>query len=114
MDARLVDMAEYARMYPDAFIDEIGRYLDVPRGYASALLTQQGWRAGDVWYACALGKVIGQPCRAVVRARSHSPETTWAEVAGVLDVALDRRQRQSLRALSERSYQHWARPLPKS
>jgi hypothetical protein len=113
IDARLLDMDTYARTYPEAFVDEIGRYLDVPRGYASALLNQQGWPAGDIWYACALGKVIGQPCRAVVRARVRTAEGGWSEVAQSLDVSLDRRQRQSLRDLSERSYRHWARPLPK-
>lgn len=113
MDVRLADIDVYAGTYPEAFIDEVGRYLDVPRGYAEALLNQQGWQAGDIWYACALGKVIGQPCRAVVRTRSRLPQADWSEVAQSLDAPLDRRQQQALRELSERSYRHWARPLPK-
>lgn len=112
MDARLVDMGRYAERYPDSFLDEVHRYLDVPRAYAAALRDQQGWPPGDIYYACALGKALGQPCRAVVQAWSRDHSEGWRGVARSLDAKLGRTQSAALRTSVRDSYARWARPLP--
>lgn len=112
LDRRLQDMNRYAALYPDSFIDEVSRYLDVPRAYVVALLGQPGWTPGDVWYACALGKVLAQPCRAVVRQRRDQAGAAWQATSTTLQATFGQRQRAALRELSEASYRRWARPLP--
>lgn len=111
IDARLKDLNDYAPRYPDAFADEISRYLDVPRGYVVALGQQPGWAPGDVYFACALGKVLAQPCRAVVRARTHDAENGWKGIAGRVAGEGKPVPTRALRDLLRASYAHWDRPL---
>ncbi|SEM57543.1 hypothetical protein SAMN05428989_4092 [Pseudoxanthomonas sp. GM95] len=111
IDARLKDLNAYAPRYPDAFVDEIARYLDVPRGYVVALGQQPGWSPGDVYYACALGKVLAQPCRVVVRARSQDAEDGWKGVASRVAGTGKPIPTRALRELLRTSYAHWDRPL---
>jgi len=110
LDARLKDLNAYAPRYPDAFVDEIARYLDVPRGYVVALGQQPGWAPGDVYFACALAKALARPCREVVRARARDDEDGWRGVAERL-APEQRMPVQALRSLLRTSYAHWARPL---
>ena len=72
VDAQLRDINHYAERYPDAFLDEVSRYADVPRGYISALFTTHGWQAGDIYFACFWAKASGQTCRDSVRAFSQT------------------------------------------
>lgn len=111
IDARLKDLNAYAPRYPDAFVDEIARYLDVPRGYVVALGQQPGWAPGDVYFACALGKVLAQPCRSVVRARALDAEGGWRGVAARVAGQGKPVPTRALRNLLRASYAHWARPL---
>src|SRR5690606_40943610 len=60
IDARLADMDRYAARYPEAFIDEIARYLEAPRQLLAAALDGGGMRPGDVYYACALARASGR------------------------------------------------------
>lgn len=111
IDARLKDLNDYAPRYPDAFVDEVARYLDVPRGYVVALGQQPGWAPGDVYFACALGKVLAQPCRVVVRARARSPGEDWKDIAAQVAPAGTSVPTRTLRELLRNSYAHWDRPL---
>lgn len=113
IDARLEDLNAYARRYPDAFADEIARYLDVPRGYVVALGQQPGWAPGDVYFACALAKVLAQPCRTVVRARARARDADggWQGVARRVAGAGNPVPTQAIRQLLRSSYAHWQRPL---
>jgi hypothetical protein len=111
IDARLKDLNDYAPRYPDAFADEVSRYLDVPRGYVVALGQQPGWAPGDVYFACALGKVLAQPCRAVVRARTRDAEDGWKGIAGRVAGEGKPIPTRALRELLRSSYAHWDRPL---
>jgi len=111
IDARLNDLNAYAPRYPDAFVDEISRYLEVPRGYVVALGQQPGWAPGDVYFACALGKVLAQPCRNVVRARALNAEGGWKGVAGRVAGEGKPVPMRTLRSLLRSSYAHWERPL---
>ena len=111
IDARLRDLGAYAPRYPDAFVDEIARYLDVPRAYVVALGQQPNWAPGDIYYACALAKALAQPCRAVVRARAQDASDGWQGVAQRLAGKGKPLPHRAVRTLLRTSYAHWARPL---
>ncbi|WP_340648293.1 hypothetical protein [Pseudoxanthomonas winnipegensis] len=111
IDARLRDLGAYAPRYPDAFVDEIARYLDAPRAYVVALGQQPNWAPGDVYYACALAKALAQPCRTVVRARTQDDSDGWQGVAQRLTGKGKPIPYRSVRTLLRTSYAHWARPL---
>lgn len=111
IDARLRDLGAYAPRYPDAFVDEIVRYLDAPRAYVVALGQQPNWAPGDVYYACALAKALAQPCRAVVRARTQDDSDGWQGVAQRLAGKGKPIPYRTVRTLLRTSYSHWARPL---
>jgi hypothetical protein len=110
IDRQLDDIDAYARRYPASFVDELSRYLDVRRGYAEAVLKAPGWRAGDLYFACAWARATQQPCRVLVRARSDDPTRTWQAVLvaqGEADNLAYREVRHALVA----SYDRWERPI---
>ncbi|MFT3761628.1 MAG: hypothetical protein QM761_03250 [Pseudoxanthomonas sp.] len=112
IDRALADIGDYAARYPDGFVDEVSRYLDVPRDYAEAMLAQPGWRAGDIHFACNLAKVAGRACREVVRAWSRDHENGWRGVAKDFEVPPGAAGYRQIRETIRASYAHWARPLP--
>ena len=112
IDRALADINDYAARYPDSFVDEVSRYLDVPRDYAQAMLGQPSWRAGDIHFACAFAKVIAKPCREVVRAWSRDHAEGWRGVAKDFDVRPGFMEYKRVREAIRASYAHWARPLP--
>lgn len=112
IDGRLADIDRYAARYPDAFAAELERYAGVPRAYVQGLLAQPGWRAGDAWFACFLGRAVQATCRSVVRARSLAEaEADWAAVAGGFDAAAGGKAYAALRLSLADSYRRWDRPL---
>ena len=112
VDRHLVDINEYASRYPAAFADEMGRYYAVPRAYVEAMQQQPDWTAGDIFMACALAQIVGQPCRAVVREWSRDHEGGWKAVAGRLQAEPGSAQYRRLRSALEASYRRWDRPAP--
>lgn len=112
IDRHLVDINEYAARYPAAFADEMGRYHAVPRAYVEAMQQQPGWTAGDIYMACALAQVAGQPCRAVVREWSRDHEGGWEAVAERLQVGPGTPQFRRLRTALQDTYRRWDRPAP--
>ncbi|WP_313179519.1 hypothetical protein [Stenotrophomonas sp.] len=116
LDAQLQDINHYAERYPDAFLDEVSRYANVPRGYVSALFTTHGWQAGDIYFACFWAKASGQTCRDSVRAFSQNPEGGWEAVVTRMPVKPDgaveqARLYRSVRHAVVASYEHWDRPI---
>lgn len=111
IDLRLSDMDAYAARYPDAFIDELVRYFDAPRPLVAERLAART-APGDVYYACAVARVTGRPCRSVLEARDAAADDGWAAVASRLGIALGKPEAQRLRQAFEASYRHWARPQP--
>lgn len=112
VDVRLADINLYAERYPASFADEVSRYYSVPRAYVVAMLEQPGWSAGNVYMACALARVVGQPCRAVVREWSRDHQQGWLGVARRFGVEPDSAPYRRLRQGIGDSYQRWARPQP--
>jgi len=110
IDRQLADIDAYARRYPDSYIDELARYLDVRRGYAAAVLQAPGWRAGDLYLACAWAQAHARSCREQVRAYSAGRAQGWQAVLasqGEADNAGYRAVRHAIVA----SYDRWDRPI---
>ena len=114
IDIILADINRYAQRYPDAFIDEMARYYAAPRELIDVLLRTEHLAAGDIYYACVLAQVAGQPCRAVTDRWRSDHDQGWKAVAlqfGITaDAAVFARVRERLNA----TYQRWSRPLPQS
>jgi len=113
IDRHLADMNDYAARYPQSFVDEVSRYYSVPREYVDALLLQPGWKPGDVFMACALGQVLAQPCRKVVREWSRDHSGGWQGVSARLQPEPGASAHRELRKDIRESYTRWARPLLK-
>jgi hypothetical protein len=111
VDAVLVDIDRYAARYPDAFVDELARYHGAPRELVASLLAGGHWTAGDVYFACALGRYAGQPCRSVAAARDRDRTRSWSLVARDFGVAPGSEAFQRIKRAIVRSYERWARPL---
>lgn len=112
VDRRLVDINDYAARYPASFADEMARYYSVPRSYVEAMMKQADWTAGDIYFACAVAQVAGQPCRAVVREWSRDHAGGWRDVAARLDVKPGGAQYRRIRKGLDDTYQRWERPVP--
>ncbi len=114
VDRHLADINEYASRYPAAFADEMARYYAVPRAYVEAMQQQPDWTAGDIFMACALAQIVGQPCRAVVREWSRDHEGGWQAVAARLQAEPGSAPYRRLRSALDASYRRWDRPAPAS
>lgn len=112
VDARLADINRYAARYPDAFIDELVRYFDAPRPLLEDLLGKQHRVPGDLYYACALARVSGRPCRGLLEARAAAPESDWETIAREVGVQPGDARATRLREGIARSYARWGRSLP--
>ena len=112
VDRHLADINDYASRYPAAFADEMARYYAVPRGYVEAMQQQPDWTAGDIFMACALAQIVGQPCRAVVREWSRDHEGGWKAVAARLQAEPGSAQYRRLRSALTATYRRWDRPAP--
>jgi len=111
IDARLADMDRYAARYPEAFIDEIARYLEAPRALLAAALDDGGMRAGDVYYACALARASGRSRRSLIDAWRNDPRDGWEGVATRLELDAREQLHPRIRKDIPASYRRWARPL---
>jgi len=114
IDARLLDMNDYAARYREAFVDEIVRYHEAPRALVEDALRDDATTPGDVYYACALAQATGRPCRAVLDAWRGDHADGWQGVAERLDVAPGTAIHRRIRGDITESYVRWARPLDSS
>ena len=63
LDARLADINRYGDRYRAAFVDELVRYHAAPRALVTALLADEQWAPGDLYFACALAQAAGHGSR---------------------------------------------------
>lgn len=113
VDARLADINVYAARYPEAFVDELVRYFDAPRPLMETLLGEGRHAPGDLYYACALARVSGRPCRGVIEAHDAAAQGEgWQALATRLGVPPGSARAGRLREGIADSYARWARPLP--
>lgn len=112
MDARLADINRYGNRYRAAFVDELVRYHAAPRALVDALLADEGWAPGDLYYACALARAVGRPCRHVLDLWRAAHATGWGPVAARLGVPPDSPEFRRIAEGLVASYARWGRPLP--
>lgn len=111
VDRQLDDINLYGDRYREAFIDELARYQGTPRELAQEMLGQHGWKPGDLYYACAMAQLIGQPCRNVVAEWTRDHEDGWLGVGKRLGIAPGASQFRELKRGFVASYERWGRPL---
>lgn len=111
VDARLADIDRYAARYPDAFVDELVRYFDAPGELIEDQL-EQGRAPGDLYYACALARVSGRPCRGVLEAWAAGHADGWEGIAREIGVVPGGARATRMREGVAESYLRWGRPLP--
>jgi hypothetical protein len=111
MDGRLADINQYGQRYPDPFVDEITRYYGAPRALVSELLIRRHWAPGDIYFACALAQVAGQPCRVVVDAWDRDHAQGWGAIAKRMGIAPGSEQFHRLKRGVVPTYDRWSRPI---
>jgi hypothetical protein len=109
VDERLADINGYGYRYREAFIDEIVRYHGAPRDLVFELVVDRRWAPGDVYYACALARIVGRPCRYVVDAWNRDHGQGWGEVAKRLGIEPGSDEFHRLKRGFVPSYDRWNR-----
>lgn len=110
-DRQLADVNAYAGRYREAFIDELVRYFGAPRALVTELLVERRWAPGDVYYACAIARVAGRPCRALTDAWARRHAEGWEAVRTDAGIAADAAEAGRLRQAFIESYARWDRPI---
>jgi hypothetical protein len=110
-DRQLADVNTYAARYRDAYIDELVRYFDAPRMLVTELLVERRWAPGDVYYACAIARVAGRPCRAVADVWAQGYAEGWEPIVRQMGIASGSDEATRLKLGFVDSYAHWARPI---
>jgi hypothetical protein len=111
VDVRLADINQYGQRYPGPFIDEITRYHGAPRSLVSELLTERHWAPGDIYFACALAQIAGQPCRVVVDAWERDHAQGWGAIAKRMGIKPGSEQFHRLKRGVVPTYDRWSRPI---
>ena len=111
VDDTLGDMNQYGYRYRESFVDELVRYYDAPRDYVTELLVQQRWAPGDVYYACAIGEVIGRSCRYVADEWEQDHGQGWGALAQRLGIKPGSAEFHRLKKGFVPTYDRWARPI---
>ena len=86
LDARLADINQYGDRYRAAFVDELVRYHAAPRTLSGALLADERWAPGDIYYACAIARQLGRPCVEIVDVWERDHGQGWGVVAQRLGI----------------------------
>ncbi len=111
VDATLDDVNRYGLRYHDAFADEMVRYYAAPRDLVTDLLVRQRWAPGDVYYACALARILGRPCRYVVDEWNRDHDQGWGAVAKRLGIKPGSPEFHRLKQGFVPSYDRWGRNI---
>lgn len=110
VDAWLGDMNRYGNRYRDPFVDELVRYHGAPRDLVVDLLARR-WAPGDIYFACALAKLAGRPCRYVVDLWERDHAQGWGAMAKRLGIKPGSAQFHQLKRGMVPSYDRWGRPI---
>lgn len=112
LDARLEDINRYGDRYRAAFVDELVRYHAAPRTLVGALLEDERWAPGDLYFACALAQAVGRPCRHVIELWREAHAGGWGAIAARLGVETGSPGFRRIAEGVAASYVRWGRPLP--
>ncbi|HVR81570.1 MAG TPA: hypothetical protein VHF02_05765 [Luteimonas sp.] len=111
VDNRLTDINQYGYRYREPFIGEMTRYYGAPRDLVTDLLVTRRWAPGDVYYACAIAQVIGQPCRSVVDQWDRDHGQGWGVIAQRMGIKPGSAEFHRLKQGFVPTYDRWARPI---
>ena len=111
VDVWLGDMNRYGSRYRDPFVDEMVRYHGAPRDLVVELLTRRRWAPGDVYFACALAKLVGRPCRYVVDLWERDHGQGWGVIAKRLGIKPGSAEFHRLKRGMVPTYDRWGRPI---
>lgn len=114
IDLRLADINAYAARYPEAFADELVRYFDAPRELVADWIGERGAMPGDVYYACAIARVTGRPCRGVLEAWSRDSAEGWAPLVERMELVHGSPAAARLKQAFDASYARWSRLPPEA
>ena len=112
VDAQLGDINVFARGDTDGFIDDVVVSFGAPRLLVRELYVTRRWAPGDIYYACALARAVGRPCRHVLDLWRTAHATGWGPVATRLGVPADSPEFHRIAENIAASYLRWGRPLP--
>jgi hypothetical protein len=110
VDVWLGDMNRYGSRYRDPFVDELVRYHGAPRDLVVDLLARR-WAPGDIYFACALARLVGRPCRYVVEIWERDHGQGWGAIAKRLGIKPGSPQFHQLKRGMVPSYDRWGRPI---
>jgi hypothetical protein len=110
VDVWLGDMNRYGSRYRDPFVDELVRYHGAPRDLIDDLLRRR-WAPGDIYFACALAKLAGRPCRDVVGMWERDHGQGWGNIAKRLGIKPGSAEFHRLKRGMVPTYDRWGRPI---
>jgi hypothetical protein len=110
VDVWLGDMNRYGERYRDPFVDELVRYHGAPRDLVVELLGRR-WAPGDVYFACALAKLAGHPCRYVADLWEREHRLGWGAMAKQLGIKPGSSEFHRLKRGMVPSYDRWGRAI---
>jgi len=110
MDVWLGDMNRYGSRYRDPFVDEMVRYHGAPRDLIEDLLRRR-WAPGDIYFACALARLVGRPCRYVVDIYERDHGQGWGNIAKRMGIKPGSAEFHRLKRGMVPTYDRWGRPI---
>ncbi len=110
VDVWLGDMNRYGSRYRDPFVDELVRYHGAPRDLIEDLLRRR-WAPGDIYFACALAKLAGHPCRYVADMWERDHGQGWGNIAKRLGIKPGSAEFHRLKRGMVPTYDRWGRPI---
>lgn len=111
VDQHLSDMNQYGQRHRDGFINEMVRYYGAPRALVTELLVNRRWAPGDVYYACAIGQIVGRPCQSVVNEWDRNHGEGWGVVAQRMGIKPGSAEFHRLKRGFVPTYDRWSRPI---
>ncbi len=110
VDVWLGDMNRYGNRYRDPFIDEMVRYHGAPRDLIEDLLARR-WAPGDIYFACALARLAGRPCRDVADMWERDHGQGWGAIAKRMGIKPGSAEFHKLKRGMVPTYDRWGRPI---
>jgi hypothetical protein len=110
VDVWLGDMNRYGSRYRDPFVDELVRFHGAPRDLIEDLLRRR-WAPGDIYFACALARAAGHPCRHVVDIWERDHGQGWGAIAKRMGIKPGSPEFHRLKRGMVPTYDRWARPI---
>ena len=111
VDRQLGDINQYGMQHRGLFINEMVGHYGAPRDLVVELLVNRGWGPGDIYYACAIARVAGVPCRNVVDERERQRGQGWGVVAQRMGIKPGSAEFHRLKRGFVPSYDRWGRDV---